>query len=73
MPHGVDELAVVDEAARVRGVEGLRVVDASIMPRIPTANLNAPVIMMAEKLSDAVRGKAPLAPHAASYFGQNAG
>ncbi|MFO1173033.1 MAG: choline dehydrogenase [Hyphomicrobiaceae bacterium] len=51
---GVDDRAVVDEAARVHGLEGLRVVDASIMPEIPTGNLNAPTIMMAEKLADAI-------------------
>jgi len=48
---GNDEMAVVDEAGRVRGVRGLRVVDASIMPEITNGNLNAVVIMMAEKIS----------------------
>ncbi|WP_290650905.1 choline dehydrogenase [Aquisalimonas sp.] len=52
--------AVVDGQGRVHGVEGLRVVDASIMPRIVSGNLNAPTIMMAEKLADAVRGAPPL-------------
>lgn len=51
---GVDDQAVVDEAGRVHGLDGLRVVDASIMPDIPTGNLNAPTIMMAEKLADAI-------------------
>jgi choline dehydrogenase len=60
MGTGAD--SVVDEAARVHGLEALRVVDASIMPHNVTANLNAPVIMLAEKLADAIAGRAPLAP-----------
>ncbi|MGE3150733.1 MAG: GMC oxidoreductase, partial [Pseudorhodoplanes sp.] len=59
---GEDDQAVVDSKGRVRGLEGLRVVDASIIPSIPSANINAPVIMMAEKLSDAILGKPPLPP-----------
>lgn len=55
-----DAGAVVDGEARVRGVPGLRVVDASIMPRITSGNLNAPTIMLAEKLADAIRGRTPL-------------
>ena len=58
---GRDAGAVTDENGAVHGVEGLRVVDASIMPHIPTANLNAPVIMMAEKLADVILRKTPLA------------
>tara|TARA_Y100001934_G_C11970519_1_gene593820 strand:+ start:20 stop:220 length:201 start_codon:yes stop_codon:yes gene_type:complete len=53
---GVDERSVTDAEGRVHGVVGLRVVDASIMPSNITANLNAPVIMMAEKIADQVRG-----------------
>ena len=56
---GVGEFAVVDAVARVHGVQSLRVIDASIMPDITNGNLNAPVIMMAEKLSDVILGKEP--------------
>ena len=53
---GFDEDAVVDNQGRVHGLENLRVVDASIMPEITNGNLNAPVIMMAEKISDEILG-----------------
>jgi choline dehydrogenase len=65
---GTDDRAVVDAKARVHGFDNLRVVDASIMPEIVSGNLNAPVIMMAEKLADVIRGRTPLAPDAAPYF-----
>ena len=59
---GYDEMAVVDGETRVHGLEGIRVVDASIMPKTVSANLNGPTIMLAEKASDMIRGKSPLAP-----------
>jgi len=61
-PMGVDEDAVVDGEGRVHEVEALRVADASVMPNIASAPLNATTIMMAEKLSDRIAGVAPLAP-----------
>jgi choline dehydrogenase len=59
---GKDAMAVVDPKCRVRGIRGLRVVDASIMPSEPSGNLNAPVIMLAEKASDLLLGLPPLPP-----------
>lgn len=59
---GLDEMAVVDGEGRVHGLGRLRVVDASIMPDIVTANLNATVLMMAEKIADRIKEKPPLPP-----------
>ena len=65
---GSDETSVVDGAGRVHGLDNLRVVDASLFPVIPTGNLNAPTIMLAEKMADKIRGRAPLPPSDADYF-----
>jgi choline dehydrogenase/4-pyridoxate dehydrogenase len=57
-----DPTSVVDAELRVHGVEALRVVDASVFPDIVGGNINAPVVMIAEKAADLMRGRGPLAP-----------
>lgn len=63
-----DPSAVVDAQGRVMGVERLRVVDSSIMPSITNGNLNAPTIMLAEKLADEILDRPPLEPSPAGFF-----
>ncbi|XKH59132.1 choline dehydrogenase [Halomonas sediminis] len=65
---GEDPMAVTDGEGRVHGVESLRVVDASLFPFIPTGNLNAPTIMLAEKIADRIRGRQPLPRAEVDYF-----
>jgi choline dehydrogenase len=65
---GVDRMAVVDPECRVHGIEGLRVVDASIMPQITNGNLNAPTTMLAEKAADMIHGRSPPPPSMAPFY-----
>jgi choline dehydrogenase len=66
---GVDEKSVVDpQTMRVHGTEGLRVVDASVMPYIPNGNIYAPVMMTAEKAADLILGNTPLAPIKTPFY-----
>lgn len=68
-----DVSAVVDSELRVLGVEGLRVIDASVFPTVPSANINAATIMLAEKASDLLLGKAGLQPEALPYHWNKVG
>ncbi|MDE0943408.1 MAG: GMC oxidoreductase, partial [Alphaproteobacteria bacterium] len=63
-----DRGAVLDPECRVRGIAGLRVVDASVFPTIPNGNLNAPTIMVAEKAADIILGHDPLPPSNVDSF-----
>ena len=66
---GTDEMSVVDPTSmRVRGVEGLRVVDASAMPYVTNGNIYAPVMMMAEKAADLIMGNVPLEPEHVPFY-----
>ena len=66
---GMDEMAVVDPATmRVHGLDGLRVVDASVMPYVTNANIYAPTMMIAEKAADLIRGEKPLPPERVEYY-----
>jgi 4-pyridoxate dehydrogenase len=62
MGLATDRMAVVDGELRVHGVDGLRVVDGSVMPDLVGGNINAPIIMIAEKAADFIRGEPPLEP-----------
>ena len=69
---GGDAAAVCDPELRVRGVAGLRVVDASVMPVLPRGNTNAPVIAIAERAADLIRGNTPLSPAHGQAWPQDA-
>jgi choline dehydrogenase len=66
---GVDDMSVVEPATmRVHGVDGLRVVDASVFPYVTNGNIYAPVMMVAERAADLIRGNTPLAPAEADFY-----
>jgi choline dehydrogenase len=70
---GSDDLSVVDPATmRVYGVDGLRLVDASVFPTVPNGNIYAPVMMVAEKGADLIRGNTPLPPEEAPFYRHDA-
>jgi choline dehydrogenase len=66
---GVDELSVLDpETMRVHGLDGLRVVDASVFPYVTNGNIYAPTMMVAEKAADLILGNTPLAPEEVPFY-----
>jgi choline dehydrogenase len=66
---GTGPMAVTDPASmRVHGLDGLRVVDASVFPYVTNGNIYAPVMMVAEKAADLILGRAPLAPAAVEFY-----
>ena len=66
---GTDDMAMVHpETMKVHGIEGLRVVDASVMPYVPNGNIYAPVMMVAEKAADLILQRTPLPPERTEFF-----
>jgi choline dehydrogenase len=66
---GTDDMSVVDPASmKVHGLEGLRVVDASVMPYVTNGNIYAPVMMLAEKAADLILGSTPLPPERLEFY-----
>jgi choline dehydrogenase len=71
---GTDELSVVDpDSMRVHGLQGLRVVDASVMPYVTNGNIYAPVMMVAEKAADLILGNTPLPPEKIEFYRHGVG
>ncbi|MDQ3767546.1 MAG: choline dehydrogenase [Actinomycetota bacterium] len=66
---GTDQMAVVEPTTmKVHGLEGIRIVDASVMPTVPNGNIYAPVMMVAEKVSDLILGNTPLPPEPVEFY-----
>ena len=65
---GTHDMAVTDAELNVHGIEGLRVVDASVFPTITNGNIYAPVLMLAEKAADIISGNTPLTPMNVPYY-----
>ena len=71
---GTDDLSVVDpDTMRVHGLQGLRVVDASVMPYVTNGNIYAPVMMVAEKAADLILGETPLPAEKVEYYRHGTG